>query len=168
MTTSIPVLIYFSSLKKLVKMRELFEGTAKIAILNFSKKPLFMRCSADKCSQYITGFRVRPVMTTSIPLLIFNAVQFKHYLAIIQQNRTIVKCFAANFYFFVKSSRIFKTCMQKSFQNRKIKLPYPKMRKGAYCHTNRYFYFAKTSFCIRFIKFYPFLCLFTAAIRQFF
>ena len=50
MTTSIPVLIYFSSLKKLVKMRELFEGTAKIAILNFSKNPLFMRCSADKCS----------------------------------------------------------------------------------------------------------------------
>ena len=68
------------------------------------------------------AFRVRPVMTTSIPLLIFNAVQFKHYLAIIQQNRTIVKCFAANFYFFVKSSRIFKTCMQKSFQNRKINI----------------------------------------------
>ena len=71
MTTSIPVLIYFSSLKKLVKMRELFEGTAKIAILNFSKKPLFMRCSADKCSPSINGFRVSPVMTTSIPVLIY-------------------------------------------------------------------------------------------------
>ena len=27
-----------------------------------------MRCSADKCSKYITGFRVRAVMTSSIPV----------------------------------------------------------------------------------------------------
>ena len=100
MTTSIPVLIYFSSLKKLVKMRELFEGTAKIAILNFSKNPLFMRHSADKCSQYITGFRVSPVMTTSIPV---HATD----LSIISTKSVNVKRFCKKFLFFAIILNIF-------------------------------------------------------------
>ena len=38
-----------------------------------------MRCSADKCSKYITGFRVRAVMTTSIPVQTNKVKQQKHY-----------------------------------------------------------------------------------------
>ena len=38
-----------------------------------------MRCSADKCSKYITGFRVRAVMTSSIPVHI-KAVNFTAFI----------------------------------------------------------------------------------------
>ena len=62
------------------------------------------RTSVSRSSLRCITFRVRAVMTSSIPVQILKTVQREHYLAIIQQNTSIVKCFKANISkFFINS-----------------------------------------------------------------